>query len=91
MGKLMFIIASALDVATTRIALDMGVGREGNPLMVDVVEAGVPAMIVVKFLGFFLAWGIISLTPHHWRKPLWWLATGLALGVVINNLIVIGV
>lgn len=85
-----FVIASVLDVLTTRYALTSGIAHEGNPFMVHVANS-LPAMIVMKTLGFFVVWGIIRLMPWSWRKPAWWLAAGMTFGVVMNNLIVIGV
>jgi uncharacterized protein (DUF983 family) len=90
MGRIAFVIASALDVLTTHIGISAGVAREGNPLMVAVADS-VPAMIVMKTLGFFALWGITLLLPISWRKPAWWVLAGVTFGVVINNLIVIGV
>ena len=89
MGKLMFIIASMLDVLTTHVGIGLG-AHEGNPFMVHVANS-LPAMAAMKTVGFFVVWGIISLMPHSWRKPAWYLAAGVTFGVVLNNLIVIGV
>jgi hypothetical protein len=88
-GVIAFAIASALDVVTTWYGLTYTEAIERNPLMVGVAES-LPAMTIMKMIGFFVVWGIIRLMPHHWRIPAWWLAAGITFGIVLNNMIVIG-
>ena len=62
----LLVLLNIADGVLTNALIDLGIGREGNPLLVDVV--GEPGFIAIKVLGAllaaFLLWDIYRRHPR---------------------------
>lgn len=89
-GRLAFVVAQLMDVATTWYALKYTNATEGNPLMAGIADSAI-AMLAVKTVGFILMQGMLyALVPPRWARRAWWGMALITFGVVFSNLIVIG-
>jgi cell division protein FtsW (lipid II flippase) len=84
--KVLFILFSILDVASTYVALQSVYIEEGNPIMAAVwEETGLIGLIVTKFISCYLILALINYAEDSFPKSMFGtlLFMDVLLGVVI--------